>query len=228
MTPGIEPGSSSPLGATPSRDGVQFSLFSRHADGVELCFFDRADDVSPSRAIRLDAATHRTYYYWHVFVPGVRSGQLYGYRAAGPYEPERGMRFDATKLLVDPYARGVVVPPSYSRQAARPGDTAATAMKSVVVDPLAYIFKTIDLILGIPPLNHYDAAATDLRSIFTSRPDMRPYNYIRPVFVAKAAVKESWKELTRGIDFSQPDRDEVALRSAIQRSEGLPRPRPRH
>jgi glycogen operon protein len=135
----VEPGSSSPLGATPSRDGVHFSLFSRHATGVELCLFDVADDARPSRVIRLDAATHRTYFYWHAFVPGVRAGQLYGYRVDGAFEPGRGMRFDASKLLLDPYARGVAVPPGYDRQVAREhGDTTATAMKSVVVDPLAY------------------------------------------------------------------------------------------
>ena len=87
---------------------------------------------------------------------------------------------------------------------------------------LASIFKTVDIILGIPPLNQNDAAATDLRGMFTNRPDLRPYDYIPPAFVAAADVKKSWKRLTRGIDFSQPDRDEVRLRLAIQRSEGLP------
>jgi isoamylase len=131
--------SAAPLGATPTPDGVHFSLYSRHATGVELCFFDRADDARPSRSIQLDITTHRTWDYWHAFVPGARPGQLYGYRVAGPSEPERGMRFDATKLLLDPYGRGVAVPPGYDREAARrAGDTCATAMKSVVVDPSAY------------------------------------------------------------------------------------------
>jgi len=89
---------------------------------------------------------------------------------------------------------------------------------------LASIFKTVDLILGMPPLNQYDAAATDLRAIFTSRPDFRPYDFVAPQFVAGAAVKKSWKALTRGIDFSKPDRDEALLRRAIELSEGLPRP----
>ncbi|HMF44409.1 MAG TPA: hypothetical protein VKQ32_27235 [Polyangia bacterium] len=85
---------------------------------------------------------------------------------------------------------------------------------------LASIFKTVDLIFGIPPLNQYDAAATDLRDLFTRQPDFSPYDFVQPTFVAKA--KKSWKRLTRGIDFSDPDRDEVQLRLAIQRSEGLP------
>jgi hypothetical protein len=83
------------------------------------------------------------------------------------------------------------------------------------------IFKTVDLIFGIPPLNQYDAAASDLRELFTKRLDFRPYDFVQPTCVAQA--KPSWKRLTRGIDFSHPDRDEVALRHAIEKSEGLPR-----
>ncbi len=129
---------SCPLGAAVVDGGANFSLFSRTATGVELLLFDRDDDV-PSHVVRIDPETNRTYQYWHVFVPGVRPGQIYGYRIAGPYAPERGLRFDPTKVLLDPYGRGVVVPKTYGREAAkRPGDNAATAMKSVVVDPGAY------------------------------------------------------------------------------------------
>lgn len=133
------PGQSSPLGATVVDDGVNFSLFARYATRVELLLFDREDDARPSRRVPIDPATHRTYHYWHVFVPGVQSGQLYGYRVQGPSEPAPGLRFDPSKVLLDPYGRGVVVPKSYSREAAgQPGDNAATAMKSVVVDPHPY------------------------------------------------------------------------------------------
>jgi len=132
-------GSSSPLGATSSHAGVNFSLFSRHATGVALLLFEGVDDPRPSRVIRLEPTVNRTYFYWHVFVPGLRSGQLYGYRVEGPFDPGTGMRFDPTKVLLDPYGRGVGVPGSYSREAARTvGDNAATAMKSVVVDCDAY------------------------------------------------------------------------------------------
>jgi isoamylase len=80
-----------------------------------------------------------TYHYWHVFVKGLQPGQLYGYRVHGASDPASGLRFDPTKVLLDPYGRGVVVPKNYSRQAARlPGDKTATAMKSVVVDPRTY------------------------------------------------------------------------------------------
>ena len=132
-------GSSHPLGATLCGGGTNFSLFSRSATRVELLCFDRADDAKPSRVLALDPAAHRTYHYWHVFVPGVKAGQLYGYRVHGPSDPAKGMRFDPAKVLLDPYGRGVVLPPSYSRAAAaEPGDNAATAMRSVVADSAAY------------------------------------------------------------------------------------------
>ena len=139
MSAGSEKGDSSPLGATPSPDGVNFSVFSRHATGVELLLFDGIDDTKAASVVRLDPAANRTYYYWHVFAPNVRPGQLYGYRVEGPFDPSSGMRFDPAKVLLDPYGRGVMVPSAYDRAAARrPGDNAATALKSVVVDVSAY------------------------------------------------------------------------------------------
>src|SRR3954451_6234356 len=92
-------GRSSPLGATLVDGGVNFSLFSRTATGVELLFFDRVEDARPSRVVPIDPVTNRTYHYWHAFVPGVRPGQVYGYRVEGPAAPDRGLRFDATKVL---------------------------------------------------------------------------------------------------------------------------------
>ena len=139
MRDGLEEGRSSPLGATPSLRGVNFSIFSRQAAGVQLLLFDGVDDGRASRVIRLDPSANRTYHYWHVFVPNVRPGQLYAYRVEGPFDPSSGMRFDPTKVLLDPYGRGVVVPEAYGRDAARrPGDNAGTAMKSVVIDVSAY------------------------------------------------------------------------------------------
>jgi isoamylase len=132
-------GQSSPLGATVCPGGVNFSVYSRNASGLELALFDREDDVQPERVVTIDPAANRTSHYWHVFVEGVKPGQLYGYRVQGPFDPASGMRFDPAKILLDPYGRGVVVPRNYSRDAARfEGDNAATAMKSVVVDLRAY------------------------------------------------------------------------------------------
>ncbi len=60
--------------------------------------------------IELDAVENRTYHYWHTFVPGVRPGQIYGYRVSGPFDAARGLRFDPAKLVIDPYGLEVVVP----------------------------------------------------------------------------------------------------------------------
>lgn len=136
-------GQSSPLGATVYNNGVNFSIFSRNATGIDLVFFDHEDDHTPSRIISIDPLVGRTYHYWHVFVPGVKAGQLYGYRAHGTFEPSRGMRFDPTKVLLDPYSRSVVVPKNYTREAAqKAGDNAATAMKSVVIDTTHYDWQS--------------------------------------------------------------------------------------
>jgi glycogen operon protein len=126
-------GAGAPLGATLGPAGVNFSVFSKNATRLELVLFDDVSGRRPTRVIPLEANRHRTYHYWHAFVPGLRAGQIYGYRAHGPFAPERGLRFDGEKLLLDPYGLAVAVPEGYERQAARrPGDNAATAMKSVV------------------------------------------------------------------------------------------------
>ncbi len=132
-------GNSFPLGATVYPEGVNFSLYSKNGLAVELLFFDDVEAAKPSRVVRLHSRRNRTFHYWHMFVPGIQSGQLYGYRVRGPFDPSQGHRFDGEKLLLDPYARGVAVPLSYSRKAAsRPGENLATAMKSVVVDTGRY------------------------------------------------------------------------------------------
>jgi isoamylase len=102
MNSEIGTGRSSPLGATIVAGGANFSLFSRSATGVELLFFDNEDETQPSRVIPIDSAANRTYHYWHAFVPNVNPGQIYGYRVQGPFDPAKGMRFDASKILLDP------------------------------------------------------------------------------------------------------------------------------
>jgi isoamylase len=129
----IVAGRSHPLGATVTPAGVNFSVYSQHASRVDLLFFDRVDDGRPARVIPIDPES-RTYHYWHVFVPGARPGQIYGFQVDGPFDPACGLRFDASKVLLDPYGRGVVVPEHYSRE----GGNSATAMKSVVIDPRTY------------------------------------------------------------------------------------------
>jgi isoamylase len=128
-----------PLGATVTPDGVNFAIFSRSATSIELLFFANADAPAPSRTIRLDPRLNRTCDYWHAFVPGAIPGQVYAFRADGPFAPEQGHRFDRSKLLLDPYGRGVAVPEKYNREVASlPGDNAPFALRSIVVDPTAY------------------------------------------------------------------------------------------
>ncbi len=129
------PGHPFPLGATLAPDGVNFSIFSRSASGVELLLFDREDDPQPSRVVRLDPVTNHTYHYWHTFVPGLRDGQIYAFRIEGPFEPAAGLRFDFSKLLLDPYGRRVVIPAGYNRKAlCEEAADLANSMKSAVVD----------------------------------------------------------------------------------------------
>ncbi|MGQ1927738.1 glycogen debranching protein GlgX [Ornithobacterium rhinotracheale] len=100
-------GNSFKLGATLEPEGVNFCIFSPRATSVELLLFDDVNDVTPT-IIDLDPVENKSYYYWHIFVPGLKENQLYGYRINGTYDPDRGYYFDASKVLVDPYAKAIV------------------------------------------------------------------------------------------------------------------------
>jgi isoamylase len=105
MTKNIYPGKPYPLGATWDGHGVNFALFSDNATGVELCLFDASEDVKePEKRVNI---TERTHQIWHCYLPDIRPGQLYGYRVHGPFEPEQGHRFNASKVLIDPYAKAI-------------------------------------------------------------------------------------------------------------------------
>ena len=99
----IWPGCPYPLGATWDGEGVNFALFSEHAEQVELCLFDS----SGRREIQRIRLPEQTDLVWHCYLPEARPGLLYGYRVYGPYEPERGHRFNPKKLLLDPYAKAI-------------------------------------------------------------------------------------------------------------------------
>ncbi|MFO7304658.1 MAG: glycogen debranching protein GlgX [Gammaproteobacteria bacterium] len=100
----VWPGRPYPQGATWDGEGVNFALFSEHAEAVELCLFDRRGRREIQR-IRLREQTDRV---WHCYLPEARPGQLYGYRVYGPYQPQQGHRFNPNKLLLDPYAKSIV------------------------------------------------------------------------------------------------------------------------
>ncbi len=95
-------GSPFPRGATFDGRGVNFSLFSEGSESVELCLFDAAGQNESRIRIR-----ERTSGVWHLYVPDIQPGQLYGYRVHGPYDPHTGLRFNPSKLLLDPYAKAI-------------------------------------------------------------------------------------------------------------------------
>jgi glycogen operon protein len=92
------------LGATWDGEGVNFAVFSEHATDVQLCLFENRDDDSEVERISM---SQRTNMVWHVYLADARPGQLYAYRVSGPYEPQRGHRFNPAKLLIDPYAKAI-------------------------------------------------------------------------------------------------------------------------
>jgi isoamylase len=98
----VRPGSRFPLGATPDGEGTNFALFSENATRIELCLFD--ENGQHERCVPLRETTAHV---WHGYLPGIGPGQRYGYRADGPWEPEHGHRFNASKLLIDPYAQAL-------------------------------------------------------------------------------------------------------------------------
>ncbi|MDJ0796486.1 MAG: glycogen debranching protein GlgX [Calothrix sp. MO_167.B12] len=143
----IEKGRPYHIGATVDRDGVNFSLFSEHATGVELLLFDRCDTVEPIQVITLDPAINKTFLFWHVYVRGLKPGIHYAYRVDGPNDPGSGHRFDREKVLIDPYARGNTKKLWQRGDACVPGDNLATSMRSVVIDTSDYDWE------GDRPLN---------------------------------------------------------------------------
>ena len=139
----ILPGKRHPLGATWDGQGVNFALYSEHATRVEVCLFS-GDDRTQTDCFTLPEVSA---FVWHGYIPGIRPGQLYGYRVHGPWEPEKGLRFNPAKLLIDPYARAISGTvdwnaPVFGYRLGDPaedlarddGDSAAGAPKCVVAD----------------------------------------------------------------------------------------------
>jgi glycogen operon protein len=125
-------GATSPLGASwiEQEQSYNFALYSKHAEEVTLLLYDDGDFATPLRAIPFAFPFNKTNRIWHMRVPAATAGdaRYYAYRVAGPFAPEQGQRFDAQKILLDPYAVGVFFPPGFSRHAARrPGSNAGAA-----------------------------------------------------------------------------------------------------
>ena len=97
-----QPGDSFPLGATVRADGINFCLYAPSADSVHLLLFDSPTAPQPSLTLELTAEHHKTAHYWHIFAADLAAGQVYAYRASGPYDPASGLRFNPNKVLLDP------------------------------------------------------------------------------------------------------------------------------
>jgi isoamylase len=141
----IWPGKSFPLGANWDGKGVNFAIFAENADKVDLCLFKKENGQKEIARIKLPEYTNQV---WHGYIPKLKPGQLYGFRVHGPYEPQRGHRFNPTKLLLDPYARAIAgnynwKDAVFGYQIGHPAhdlsineeDSAPYVPKSVVVDP---------------------------------------------------------------------------------------------
>ena len=142
--PIVWPGKPYPLGAVWDGEGVNFAIFSEHAEKVDLCLFDK----SGRRELHFVSLSEQTDQVWHCYLPEARPGLLYGYRVHGPYDPANGLRFNHHKLLLDPYAKQIhgELKWSDSHFGYRVGhkqedlsfdrrDSAPGMLKSVVVDP---------------------------------------------------------------------------------------------
>jgi glycogen operon protein len=141
----VWPGEPYPLGAVWDGLGVNFAIFSEHATRVELCLFDTPSAEVDAHRIEIRERTNNV---WHVYLPDVRPGQLYGYRVHGPFEPELGHRFNPAKLLLDPYARAIagdvrITDATYGYDSASDRadlsrddrDSAPDVPKCIVIDP---------------------------------------------------------------------------------------------
>lgn len=103
----LAPGNPLLTGAVPHPQGIYFSVFSRHATEMILCLYEHPHDEVPAASLRLDPARNRTGDIWHCYVHGLKAGTLYLWRAEGPFEPHNGHRFNANKVLIDPYAKAL-------------------------------------------------------------------------------------------------------------------------
>jgi len=192
------PGNPFPLGATWTGAGTNFSLFSEHAERVELCLFDDDD-----RETRIEL-TERTAHHWHGYLPEVGPGQRYGYRVQGPYDAKRGFRFNPAKLLIDPYAKAIEGPVRWQRAPTLPyvadgsdeadlhpdgTDSAPAIPKSVVVDegfdwegdrpPRTPWNETIIYEAHVKGFTHIDRRVReDLRGTYAGLASERPIEYL--------------------------------------------------
>jgi isoamylase len=131
---GVENGRTHPLGATLDAEGVNFSVWSEHATGVELLLFEHHSDLEPFQVIKLNHKFNKTFQFWHCYVRGLRAGAFYAYRVDGPADLAHGHRFNRNKVVLDPYARATDSYLWKRGDACGPDDNVRTSQRCVVVD----------------------------------------------------------------------------------------------
>ncbi|MFH1192517.1 MAG: glycogen debranching protein GlgX [bacterium] len=130
----IKKGNAHPLGATPNKDGVNFSLFSEHATAVELLLFKKINDDKPFKIINLEPNIHKTFNFWHIYIKGLKPGIYYAYRVDGPNDLYNGHRFNKNKILIDPYAKAITDNLWDCAKACDNEDNIKNSMRGMVVD----------------------------------------------------------------------------------------------
>ena len=131
---GVENGRTHPLGATLDAQGVNFSVWSEHATGVELLLFEHHSDPEPFQVVKLNHKFNKTFQFWHCYVRGLKAGAFYAYRVEGPTDVARGHRFNPNKVILDPYARATDSYLWKRGDACGADDNLRTSQRCVVVD----------------------------------------------------------------------------------------------
>jgi isoamylase len=148
-TPKVLAGRPHPLGATCDEQGVNFSVFSQHAYGMELLLFLSHNSPFPSQVFRLDPNVNRTFHFWHIYISGIGPGTHYAYRVYGPEDPHfRGHRFNPNKVLIDPYGLGFTNTLWDRLKACTSEDNVANSLRNVVINTNDYDWE------GDQPLNY--------------------------------------------------------------------------
>jgi len=186
-------GLSFPQGATTLAGGVNFAIFSKYADAVQLLLFDGPNDPAPAEIIDLHPGTNRTGYYWHLFVPGLGHGQVYAWRVHGPDRPDLGHRFDGDKVLLDPFGLAVTGLEIYDRKAAaHSGDNTSCSLRSVVVDPGRFDWEGDEPLA--PPTGREVVYEMHVAA-FTAHPSSRLSDHLRGTYAGVAEKADYLKGL---------------------------------
>lgn len=143
----ILPGHPYPIGSAPDKRGVNFCVFSKNATAVELLIFNQCDSSKPCQTVSLDSRNHRSGYFWHAYILGLKPGYFYSFRASGPNNPAEGMRFNPKKVLIDPYSRGIDYSLWKREDAYGDADNTKTSLRSAIINIDDYDWK------GDKPLN---------------------------------------------------------------------------